>query len=62
MGILDLKGGSGETMALPKGANEGVVNGSGWMSTTVDMDRSGKSGMVKMRRKGRAREEGEQML
>ena len=34
-------------MALPNGANEGLVNGSGWMLTTVDTDRSGKSGMVK---------------
>jgi hypothetical protein len=35
-------------MALPNGANEGLVNGSGWMLTTADTDRSGKSGMVKI--------------
>lgn len=42
-------------MALPNGANVGVVNGSGWMSRTVDTDRSGKSGMVKMWRKSAVR-------
>jgi hypothetical protein len=39
---VDREGGRGEMTAVPKGAKEGVVNGSGCISKVVDADRSGK--------------------
>lgn len=48
VGILDWDGGRGEMTAVPKGAKEGVLSGSGRMSRTVDGESSGKSGMFSM--------------
>jgi hypothetical protein len=41
----DWLGGRGEIMAVPNGAKDGVVNGSGSRSMLVDRARRGKSGM-----------------
>jgi hypothetical protein len=43
--MLDWLGGRGEIMAVPNGAKDGVVNGSGSRSMLVDRGRRGKSGM-----------------
>lgn len=43
---MDREDGRGETTAVPKGAKEGVVNGSGCISKVVDADKSGKCGMI----------------
>jgi hypothetical protein len=43
--MLDWPGGRGEIMAVPNGAKDGVVNGSGSRSMLVDTGRRGKSGM-----------------
>jgi hypothetical protein len=43
--MLDWLNGRGEIMAVPNGAKDGVVNGSGSRSMPVDRGRRGKSGM-----------------